>query len=70
MKKDSELRHDVERELPVVLITDPGAGILTITWAVGWLASAIGAVTLVRAWQVRPQDVSHPRGVRRQRGVA
>lgn len=56
--------------LAVVLIADPGAGILTITWAVGWLALAIGAVTLVRAWQLRPQGASRPPGAHRPRAVA
>jgi uncharacterized membrane protein HdeD (DUF308 family) len=55
--------------LAVVLIADPGAGILTITWVVGWLALAIGVVTLVHAWRLRPQD-ARPREARRPRAVA
>jgi uncharacterized membrane protein HdeD (DUF308 family) len=39
--------------LAVVLVADPGSGVLTITWAVAWFAIVGGIISLVRAWQLR-----------------
>ncbi len=58
--------------LAVVLVADPGGGILTITWAVGWFALVAGVVSLVRAWRVRngrPQSGPH-RATHRSGAVA
>jgi uncharacterized membrane protein HdeD (DUF308 family) len=39
--------------LGVLLIINPGAGALGITWAIGWLAFMFGTVQLWLAWVVR-----------------
>lgn len=39
--------------LAVVLVVEPGAGALGITWAIGWYALVSGSLLLVLAWQVR-----------------
>jgi uncharacterized membrane protein HdeD (DUF308 family) len=43
--------------LGIVLVVDPGSGVLTITWAVAWFAIIGGVMSLVRAWQLRK---AHP----------
>jgi len=37
----------------VVLVITPGAGVLVITWLVGWYAVVLGLALLVLAWEVR-----------------
>ncbi len=37
----------------VVLVVNPGAGALGITWAIGWYALLSGALYLALAWRVR-----------------
>jgi uncharacterized membrane protein HdeD (DUF308 family) len=44
--------------LAIVLVADPGRGVLAITWAIAWFAIIGGVVSLVRAWQMRN---AHPR---------
>jgi uncharacterized membrane protein HdeD (DUF308 family) len=58
--------------LAIVLVADPGRGVLTITWAIAWFAIITGVVSLVRAWRMRsehPQPEA-PRATPRQGAVA
>jgi uncharacterized membrane protein HdeD (DUF308 family) len=41
----------------IVLVVDPGAGALGITWAIGWYALLSGALYLALAWRVRKLQV-------------
>jgi uncharacterized membrane protein HdeD (DUF308 family) len=58
--------------LAIVLVADPGRGVLTITWAIAWFAIITGVLSLVRAWRMRsehPQPEA-PRATPRQGAVA
>jgi hypothetical protein len=37
----------------VLLVVNPGAGAIGITWAIGWLVFLFGTVELWLAWAVR-----------------
>ncbi|EHR50790.1 hypothetical protein SacmaDRAFT_2547 [Saccharomonospora marina XMU15] len=42
--------------LAVVLFASPGAGVLAITWAIGWFATLFGVLLCVLAWRVWRQS--------------
>jgi uncharacterized membrane protein HdeD (DUF308 family) len=45
--------------LGVVLLADPGAGAIGVTWAIGWLASMFGGLELWLAAGVRSETRQH-----------
>ena len=47
--------------LGVLLVVNPGAGAIGITWAIGWLALAFGSLELALAYDVRHEthEVTH-----------
>jgi uncharacterized membrane protein HdeD (DUF308 family) len=50
--------------LGVLLVLNPGAGAIGITWAIGWLVFVFGTVELSLAWAVRREThelAEHPR---------
>jgi uncharacterized membrane protein HdeD (DUF308 family) len=57
--------------LALVLVADPGSGVVTITWAIAWFAIIGGVVTLLRAWRMRNHAAPEaPRATPRQGAVA
>jgi uncharacterized membrane protein HdeD (DUF308 family) len=58
--------------LAIVLVADPGRGVLTITWAIAWFAIVSGVVALVRAWRLRSGQprAEAPRATPRRGAVA
>jgi uncharacterized membrane protein HdeD (DUF308 family) len=57
--------------LAIVLVADPGQGVVTITWAIAWFALVGGAVMLFRAWKMRSHQVPEaPPATPRQGAVA
>ena len=58
--------------LGVILVVDPGAGAIGVTWAIGWLAVVYGGYELWLASVVRHEtrDVTAPTGVGASHAVA
>ena len=42
--------------LVVMLVVTPGAGVLVITWLIGWYAVVLGLALLGLAWEVRRES--------------
>ena len=72
-----ELRHEwvlgavglLSMGFAVVLVITPGAGVLVITWLIGWYAIVLGLALLVLAWEVRREVVGTARGTSARPGT-
>jgi uncharacterized membrane protein HdeD (DUF308 family) len=72
-----ELRHEwvlgavglLSMGFAVVLVITPGAGVLVITWLVGWYAVVLGLALLVLAWEVRRELPGAARGTSARPGT-
>lgn len=72
-----ELRHEwvlgavglLSMGFALVLVITPGAGVLVITWLIGWYAIVLGLALLVLAWEVRREVAGTARGASARPGT-
>ena len=72
-----ELRHEwvlgavgvLSMGFAVLLVVTPGAGVLVITWLIGWYAVILGLALMALAWEVRRELPSATRGTSARPGA-
>lgn len=72
-----ELRHEwvlgavgvLSMGFAVLLVVTPGAGVLVITWLIGWYAVILGLALMALAWELRRELATATRGTSARPGA-